>query len=207
LVHDFHNAPKEGSDLVCATLNFDGGEHHPLARALPPLVLLPLHAIDGLQHTLALLFSETDQRRCGQRLLADRLFEVLLLQLLRWLLDHPQEAGMPAGLLTGLSHPGLARVLVALHEAPAEGWSLERMADCAGLSRSSFATTFKAHVGTTPADYLTRWRIALAQNQLRRGDSIKTVADDLGYANASSLSRVFTQVVGVSPRGWTKDNR
>jgi AraC-like DNA-binding protein len=97
--------------------------------------------------------------------------------------------------------------LVALHEAPAEGWSLERMADCAGLSRSSFATTFKAHVGTTPADYLTRWRIALAQNQLRRGDSIKTVADDLGYANASSLSRVFTQVVGVSPRGWTKDNR
>jgi AraC-like DNA-binding protein len=207
LAHDFHNAPQEGSDMVCATLNFDGGEHHPLARALPPLVILPLHAIDGLQHTLALLFSETDQRRCGQRVLADRLFEVLLLQLLRWLLDHPQESGMPPGLLAGLSHPGLARVLVAMHEAPAEAWSLQRMADCAGLSRSSFATTFKAHVGTTPADYLTRWRIALAQNQLRQGDSIKTIADELGYANASSLSRVFTQVVGVSPREWVKEGR
>jgi AraC-like DNA-binding protein len=207
LAHDFHNAPTEGSDLVCATLNFDGGEHHPLARALPPLVVLPLQAIDGLQHTLALLFSETDQLRCGQRLLADRLFEVLLLQLLRWLLDHPQEAGMPAGLLTGLSHPALAKLLVAVHERPADTWSLERMADYAGMSRSSFAATFKAYVGTTPADYLTQWRIALAQQQLRQGTSIKTTAETLGYANASSLSRVFTQVVGVSPRGWMKDGR
>lgn len=207
LAHDFHNALQEGSDLVCATLNFDGGDHHPLARALPPLVLLPLDAIDGLQHTLALLFSETDQRRCGQRVLADRLFEVLLVQLLRWLLDHPQEASLPPGLLTGLSHPALARLLVALHEAPAQAWSLERMATCAGMSRSSFAATFKTHVGTTPADYLTHWRVTLAQQQLRQGNSIKTIADALGYANASSLSRVFTQVVGMSPRGWVQEQR
>ncbi|MCB1570965.1 MAG: AraC family transcriptional regulator, partial [Xanthomonadales bacterium] len=48
--------------------------------------------------------------------LADRLFEVLVLQLLRWLLDHAEEAGLQDGLLAGLSHPRLARVLTAIHE-------------------------------------------------------------------------------------------
>ena len=72
---------------------------------------------------------------------------------------------------------------------------------------AELATRGKPPVGTTPADYLTQWRIALAQQQLRQGTSIKTTAETLGYANASSLSRVFTQVVGVSPRGWMKDGR
>src|SRR5690606_33659237 len=30
LEHHFHNAPREGSDFVCATLEFDGGARHPL---------------------------------------------------------------------------------------------------------------------------------------------------------------------------------
>lgn len=56
-------------------------------QALPPLVVLPLHRVAGLSATLGLLFGEAEQVRCGQRLLADRLFEVLLLQLLRWMLE------------------------------------------------------------------------------------------------------------------------
>jgi AraC-like DNA-binding protein len=37
---------------------------------------------------------------------------------------------------------------------------------------------------------------------LRGGASVKTVADELGYANASALSRLFTQKLGASPREW-----
>jgi AraC-like DNA-binding protein len=202
LAHDFHNAPEEDSDFTCATLAFDGGENHPLARALPPVVVLPIAQLEGIEHTLALLFAETDRARCGQRLLADRLFEVLLLQLLRWLLDHPAEGAVPPGLLAGLAHPALARTLVALHERPGEAWSLETMARRAGLSRSVFAASFKAHVGETPADYLARWRLSIAQAELRRGVAVKQLAGDLGYASAAALSRVFTQKVGVSPRAW-----
>jgi AraC-like DNA-binding protein len=202
LAHDFHNAPAEGADFVCATLDFDGGEHHPLVRALPALVVLPLRSVKGLDQTLSLLFAEAQQVRCGQRLLANRLFEVLMLQLLRWMLDHPTEAGLPAGLLTGLSHPKLARTLTALHDRPAEAWNLESMAQAAGMSRSAFASAFKAHLGDTPADYLLRWRVSIMQTLLRDGASIKAAADQLGYATAASLSRAFTQVVGESPRAW-----
>ena len=124
LEHQFHNAPTEGSDFVCATVDFEGGVRHPVVAALPPVLVLPLRTVDGLEQTLALLFAETERVRCGQRLLADRLFEVLLLQLLRWLLDHPGDAGMTEGLIYGLAHPKLARALTAMHERPGAAWAL-----------------------------------------------------------------------------------
>lgn len=200
--HRFHNSPADGADFTCAKVTFAGGADHPLARALPPLIALPLARVQGLEASLALLFAETDRVRCGQRLLADRLFEVVVLQLLRWLLDHPQEAGIRPGLITGLSHPGLARALVAMHDAPGEAWTLERMASRAGMSRTAFATTFREIVGQPPADYLAGWRVALAQSRLREGAPIKSLADELGYANPSALSRAFSARTGLSPRAW-----
>jgi len=202
LTHRFHNPPQEGSDFTCARLCFDGGPENPLARALPPLVALPLTRVPGLELALELLFSETDRVRCGQRLLADRLFEVVVLQLLRWLLDHPQEAGIRPGLIAGLSDPRLARALVAMHDDPGGPWTLERMAERAGMSRTAFATCFRETVGQTPADYLTGWRVALAQSRLREGRPIKILANELGYANPSALSRAFAAKVGMSPRHW-----
>ncbi|MBA4175363.1 MAG: AraC family transcriptional regulator [Leptothrix sp. (in: Bacteria)] len=202
LEHDFHNAPGDGADFICATLDFDGGLMHPLVQALPPMLALPLAQVDGIEQTLALLFAEASRVRCGQRLLADRLFDVLMLQLLRWLLDHPDEAGIQEGLLTGLSHPKLARALTRVHECPGQAWSLEAMAHEAGMSRSAFAAEFKSALGTTPADYLLRWRVSIAQEMLRSGASVKKVSDALGYASASAFSRAFAQMAGASPRGW-----
>src|SRR3546814_20202863 len=92
LTHRFHNPPADGPDFTCARLDFGGGSHNPLARALPPLVALPLSRVPALHAALELLFAETDRVRCGQRLLADRLFEVVVIQLLRWLLDQDRKS-------------------------------------------------------------------------------------------------------------------
>ncbi len=205
--HRFHNPPADGPDFTCARLVFDGGADNPLARALPPLIALPLTRVPGLHSALDLLFAETERVRCGQRLLADRLFEVVVLQLLRWLLDHPQEAGVRPGLVAGLSDPRLARALVAMHDSPGEPWTLARMASAAGMSRTAFANAFREAVGQTPADYLSGWRIALAQSRLREGRPLKILADELGYANASALSRAFAARVGHSPRDWLAMSR
>ena len=202
LEHVFHNAPLDGSDFVCAAVRFDGGDAHPLVRALPPLVIVPLARVAGLEGALALLFGEAERARCGARLLADRLFEVVLVQLLRWMLDHPAQCGISAGLIAGFADPSLARALTALHDAPGAPWTLETMAARAGMSRTAFSARFKQVVETTPADYLADWRMALAKTALRHGKSVKLIADELGYANASALSRVFAQRVGQSPRAW-----
>jgi len=203
-VHTFHNPPVEGSQFTCATLDFEGGAMNPLARALPPLIVLPLVSVAGLDPALTLLFAETERVRCGQRLLADRLFEVVLIQLLRWLLDHPARAGIRPGLITGMSDPRLARALVAVHEAPGDAWNVASMARCAGMSRSAFAAAFRDVVGQTPADYVADWRISLAQARLRDGVPLKFMADELGYANPSALSRAFLARVGRSPRDWLR---
>jgi AraC-like DNA-binding protein len=207
LDHRFHNPPREGSDFTCAELRFDGGAVHPLVRGLPPLVVVPLAAVPGLGASLDLLFAETDQVRCGRRLLADRLFEVVLIQLLRWMLDHPRETGVDAGLVAGLSDPRIARALTAIHERPGDPWTLERLAATAGLSRTVFAARFRDTVGQTPADYVADWRMALARSALARGRPIKALARELGYASPSALSRVFSARTGQSARAWLRDAR
>lgn len=202
LAHQFHNAPQDGADFTCASVHFEGGDSHPLVRALPPLIALPLARVAGLDAALNLLFQEADQVRCGHRLMADRLFEVVLLQLLRWLLDHAQDGGISIGLVSGLADPQLARALTAMHEHPQQPWSLDMLAQRATMSRSSFANRFKKTVGLAPADYLTEWRMTLARKLLRQGQSVKRIAPELGYANASALSRVFAQRTGMSPTQW-----
>ena len=202
LEHDFHTAADRGADFSCATLDFEGGAQHPLVRALPPLVCLPLARVDGVADSVALLFAEADRPACGARVLLDRLFEVVLIQVMRWMLDHPEDSGIGPGALAGLADARLARALVALHQSPAMPWDLPRLAAQAGMSRSAFARAFRDAVGQTPAAYVADWRMTLARQALREGQRVQQVADTLGFASASAFTRLFTQRVGASPRDW-----
>lgn len=200
--HAFLNAPTEESDFACAALDFDGGATHPLVRTLPDVVILPLDEVATLRPALELLFAEVDSAQCGRPIVADRLFEVVLIQLMRWMLDHSADLSLPRGLLPGLSDERLARALVAVHEDPGAAWTLERMAREANMSRSVFADQFKQVIGQSPGDYLTEWRLTIAQERLRAGGSVSATAAELGYASASAFSRVFAQRMGRSPRAW-----
>jgi AraC-like DNA-binding protein len=202
LDHTFLNAPTDESDFACATLDFDGGATHPLVRTLPSTIVLPLDEVATLGPALDLLFSEVDNVRCGRPLVADRMFEVILIQLLRWMLDNSGRLELPPGLLPGLADERLAPALVAMHEAPGDPWNLESLARRSNMSRSAFAARFKAVLGRSPGDHLTEWRLTVAQEQLRAGMSVSTVAAELGYASASAFSRVFAQRIGHSPRAW-----
>ncbi|KAF1710781.1 AraC family transcriptional regulator [Pseudoxanthomonas sacheonensis] len=200
--HEFINPPIKGSDFTCATLDFDGGARNPIVQSLPDVITLPLARIDGLGAALDLLFAESDQVRCGSKLLVNRLFEVVLIQLLRWIIDHPNEAHVSQGMMVALSDPRLAKALIALHEAPDVDWTLERMAANAGMSRSAFAAAFKAATGTTPAAYSLDWKLNVATSLLREGRSVKQVALSLGFADTPALSRAFRRRTGSSPREW-----
>lgn len=197
--HRFVTDPVEGAALYCARLRFEGGASNPITEALPPLIALPLSALEGVEDVLALLFDEASHERCGRRVMLDRLFEVLLVQVLRCLMERGE---MQAGMFAGLAHPRLRLALVAMHESPAEDWTLDSLAQRAGMSRSAFAGSFRDVVGETPGAYLQRWRIGLAQRALREGQALKRVADAVGYGSEAALSRAFKAQTGLSPREW-----
>ncbi len=205
--HQFRHRLQDGSDFTCASIEFEEGDRHPLVRALPNVLVVPLDAIDGLDDVLRLLFAETDRVRCGHRLVADKLFEVAMIQLLRWAMDHPERLGVERGLIHGFADPQLAKALTAMHAAPGEAWSLASLASAAGMSRTAFTSKFRRVLDTTPAQYLADWRIAVAKQQLDRGRRLNLIANELGYANATALSRVFRERVGVSPRDWLARQR
>jgi AraC-like DNA-binding protein len=201
LAHRFAMDAVDGADLTCANLRFEGGSASPVAAALPAFVCLPLEKLAGSDGVLALLFEEAFQERCGRRAILDRLFEVVLVQVLRHLMDSEQTQ---IGMLAGLAHPRLRLALIAMHESPAEEWSLEALASKAGMSRSVFANAFRDTVGSTPGMYLQHWRVSLAQQALLRGRALKLIANDVGFGSESALSRSFKASCGLSPREWKR---
>lgn len=207
VTHTFHNAPETGSDFTCAAVDVSDGNTHPIFQALPSALLVPLEDAPCLAPALDLLLREADQAQCGHHVVVDRLFEVVLIQLLRWILDHVDQLGIPTGLFTGLADPQLTPALNAVHKSPGSTWTLENMAEAANMSRSVFAARFKHVLGITPGEYLTQWRLTVAQYRLQEGATVAEAARELGYRLPSSFSRVFAQHLGTSPRHWLRSQR
>jgi len=199
MAHRFRTDPERGADFVCAHIAFEGGAGNPIATALPPFICRPLSALEGVEPILNLLFAEAFAQHCGRDAVLDRLFEIVLIQVLRNLME---DGSIRVGMLAGMGHPRLRLALVAMHEQPAHAWSLEELAAQAGMSRSVFANTFRDRVGCTPGVYLQRWRIGLAQRALLQGRPLKLIAIEVGYGSEAAFSRAFKASYGVSPRQW-----
>jgi len=76
------------------------------------------------------------------------------------------------------------------------------------MSRSTFALKFKQTVGSSPMEYLTRWRMLLAGDRLTNSsDSISAISLSLGYESESAFSTAFKRVMGCSPRQYSRGHR
>lgn len=199
LKHWFRTDPVLGADLACATVSFDNMAFNPVARALPARFVCPLSELDSAGASIELLFGEAFAARPARQEVLNRLFEIVLIELLRTAI---RRGDASAGFLRGLAHPRLSKVLNALHAKPANGWTLESMAAIAGMSRSSFADNFRRELAEPPLAYLTRWRVSVAQAMLRRGTALKLVSGQVGYASHAGFLRAFKQVAGTGPRDW-----
>ena len=204
LTHWFEPDPEIGADLACATVAFEHRAFNPIALALPPRFQSHLSQLGDMEQLVGLLFAEAFSDRPGKQQVLNRLFEILLIELLRVTVERG-EAG--TGFLRALGHPRLSKALSAVHSDPAFGWRLDSMAAEAGMSRSSFASAFKNQLGESPGDYLTRWRMSVAQALIQDGMPLKLVAERVGYASQAGFLRAFKQVVGMPPTAWARKER
>lgn len=137
----------------------------------------------------------------GASLVAQQLATMMLVQALRL---HLAEGVQNPGWLAALADAQMHVAVRAVHEEPGFGWTVERMAERCGMSRSVFAERFREVVGSGPMEYVTRWRMVVAGERLRGGEGVAEVARTLGYAAESAFGKAFRRVVGVSPREWKR---
>lgn len=98
------------------------------------------------------------------------------------------------------SDASIAPVVTLLNTQPQAAWTLERMADEAGLARTQFVARFRDVVGTTPAAYLRNRRLSLAEQMLHTTRlPIHEIARRVGYASAGALCTAIQRKHGVGP--------
>ena len=90
----------------------------------------------------------------------------LLSTLFVYVLREWADAALPlaGNWFSALRSPHIARALACIYEAPANDWTLDALAEAAGLSRSAFAAQFRTSVGEPSHSYLIRWRMGLRPN-------------------------------------------
>ena len=186
-------------ELVCANIIYNEATSNPIADALPPLLCFKLSDCQKMNQTAHWLFDEAFDDKCGKQPMINSLTDIFIIQVLRHVLG---KNIMQHGLLAGLAHPQISKVLLAIHDVPQHQWGLEEMADIALMSRSKFADLFKRIVGQSSGDYLIEWRIVVAKTLLQQNKSVALVANAVGYENGSALARVFRKKLGMSPKQW-----
>ncbi|MBP2302099.1 AraC family transcriptional regulator [Azospirillum picis] len=191
-----------GTMILGGHFAFSGAHADMLLGAMPSIVRLREDADkDGLRWALERMRRELTGGQPGGVLVARHLAHMMLVQALRLYLA--EGVGRSVGWLFALADPRLAAALGAMHADPGARWTLPALAERAGMSRSAFAERFKATVGSSPIDYLTRWRMLLAGDRLSGGgEPVSAIAASLGYESESAFGTAFKRVMGCSPRRY-----
>jgi AraC-like DNA-binding protein len=186
--------------LICGAYRSGGPQQLPLIRSMPPVLHFRATEIANdaaLSALVKLLLEEVEQPGPGAETLLPTLFDALLLYLLR--LWGRQQCSQNRW-LAGLQDPALSLALQQIHSAPEADWTVEGLAQTAGLSRAVFAKRFSEAFGEAPLTYLTNWRMQLAAKRFATGAaSLVEVAAQLGYQSEFSFSRAFKRRWGVAP--------
>ena len=117
LEHQLVATEVDEAELVCATLLYDGGANNPLTLALPDYIVKPLRELPGLTGNLDWLFEEAFGDECGRDVVLNRLFELIAIQWLRYLIA---SRSIASGMMAGLANARLSRAHLYPQRATAQ---------------------------------------------------------------------------------------
>jgi AraC family transcriptional regulator len=155
----------------------------------------------ALKQIMWLLVAEINQGAPLGRLYADHLIHAMMLRLLY--------VGQPGGqrirsAASPLPTRALRRVIDRM-ETLASDLDLQTLADESGYSRRHFVRMFERATGCTPHRYLLKMRVERAQALLKgKSLSLIDVAVECGFSSQSHMSKVFRQLLGVTPGDYRR---
>ncbi|MBU2955944.1 AraC family transcriptional regulator [Marinobacter sp. F3R08] len=201
--HQLFGANREGAEMVCASIKFQTGAKNPVLEALPSRVVLPLSSVQGLTAFVDVLFSEAEAAQEGREAIMNRLVEVIFVNVLRHIVS---EGETPKGMLSALADKPLSKVLKCIDTNLNGDLSVEKLAEVATMSRSTFIQHFKNVLGLAPGEYVQNARISAAKRLILKDKPMSIICFDVGYEDASGFSRAFKKNTGMTPREWKKLN-
>lgn len=79
------------------------------------------------------------------------------------------------------------------------------IANACGISKYHFTKLFKLYLGQSPIHYYYKIKIERSKGRLSyTGESIGSIAVNMGFDNQSHFSKVFKRIVGMSPNAYRK---
>ncbi len=200
-----HGAGIHNSCLILIECKYDREMIRPLLSVLPPI--LPDHEdqpdsrFEILEVGIKLLALESEHERMGKTAVINHWASIMMIECLRTHIESLPEA--TDSWLQAMKDPYLTKALAAMHDSPDQSWTIHKLAEVAGMSRSSFAQRFKDVVGVPPLTYLIDYRLRMAARYLRlQQHSISRISELVGYASDSTFSQAFKRVYGVSPKAY-----
>lgn len=187
--------------LICGAVRFD----HPVATnligILPELILVESSAgprAERMRELFRLMAAEARDLQAGGEAVITRLADVLVIEAIRaWIETAPVAR---SGWLGAMSDDQIGSALALIHREPARDWTVASLAGELGLSRSAFSARFTELVGEPPMQYVTRWRMQVAQRALEdEGAAVAQLAERLGYGSEAAFARAFKRVTGSPP--------
>ncbi len=204
-VIDLNGEGEINACLILIECKYEKEMTQPLLSVLPTILPELAEMSDGrfgvIDVEVKLLTLESEHERMGKTAVINHWASIMMIECLRTYIESLPEA--TDNWLKALKDPFLSKALVAMHYAPDRNWTIHKLAEVAGMSRSSFAQRFKDVVGMPPLTYLIDYRLRLAARYLRlQQNSISRISELVGYASDSTFSQAFKRVYGVSPKAY-----
>ncbi|MEM8874350.1 MAG: helix-turn-helix transcriptional regulator [Planctomycetota bacterium] len=94
----------------------------------------------------------------------------------------------------------LAHIAITLRNDLSAGVTLDELAEVACVTREHLCRLFTQSVGHAPAAVVRLWRLDRASDLLvRSNDSVRQIAETVGFASPYHFSRRFSEAFGMSP--------
>ena len=159
----------------------------------------------ALLQSLQLLQQELTLRALGSESIVYGLLDVIFILLMREIV---QRKGQERPCWSqSIQDPQVEKAVQAMHEDCARQWTLSALASLSGLSRTGLAERFRKSMGNTPLNYLRMVRMQKAISLLSESErSLEQIAQEVGYQDAFSFSKVFKRTMGVAPRDFRRQD-
>jgi AraC family transcriptional regulator len=146
------------------------------------------------------LLGELDSEGLSGRLYAESLGNVLAVHLLRY---YAASTSGPVTFTGGLSAKRLRQVTDFIADNYSRDLKLNELAHVAGMSSFHFAREFKRTTGTTPHQYLIKFRIERAKALLAKNElPLIEVGLRSGFSHQSHFTRLFRRLTGTTPHSY-----